>query len=121
MSALLLCTEPSPPSTCLERFRVRASGWIDATNFGGARATRSPEGIRLRWNTPFLSSAKESRVGYPSHFIVKRSKPLELKLFVPLPNAGHEPRSFVPVMFWRDMTRQGNLFSVNLGSDRCEG
>jgi hypothetical protein len=121
MSANPLCDEPEV-DPCPPKFRLQASAWIDARNFGRAPIETDPTaGIRLRWTCPFWSIPVAQRVGWPERYIVERSGPLSaetLRSFTP--SVGHDSRSPTPMYLWRELERHDALNFRAAGKD-CQG
>lgn len=119
MSSLVLCTEPVPGLQCPEPFRLRASAWIDGSNFGSLSEQYVPAGIRLRWNLPFLYGESGPR-RFPTRFRVKRSRGLTQKLFIPVADVGQDPTIFAPSELWLTATRgrEGDNYLI-FDEDSC--
>jgi|GEM_PF-3682706 len=96
----LLCDQPATDH-CPPRFRVVASSWIDARNFGDtAIKTAPPAGIRLRW-PPFIAAPGIDRIGKPYRYIVERAGPLPAEMMIEFrPRVGHASRSPTPKALW---------------------
>lgn len=123
MSSFLTCNEPEI-STCKEDFRLSASGWIDENNFGSPRvpiATRPPNGLRLRWNFPFLNPEFDKSRDYPLNFIVWRTGDLTAtkQFFRPKVTTGHKPRTLAPNKLWRNMNKRSDI-RFHVGTDSCD-
>ena len=124
MAKHLLCDEV-PVNQCAPIFRLVASAWIDATNFGPHEVgSDPPAGIRLRWNCPFVSGPPSERLGKPVRFIVERAGPfnpaggrwLSFK-----PRVGHESRSPTPAELWRPLPALDDRLTFRALGDDCDG
>ncbi|MBK5395466.1 hypothetical protein JFU47_01720 [Pseudomonas sp. TH39(2020)] len=123
MNFSMLCDEP-PVQVCPPKFRLRASGWIDSTNIGDNKiGTPPPQGIRLRWNCPFLEFEAMQRPGKPLVYEVQRSRPFDQNsLWLPSPSAGHLPRTPTPRELWQPLGQEnGNDFLFSVEGDPCRG
>lgn len=121
MTMHLLCNEPSS-QRCRPRFRLHASAWIDATNFGPSPIkTAPPAGIRLRWTNPFLADPVANRKGQPIRYVVERAGPLSVEgLQEFAPRVGHISRSPTPSSMWRKLDQADQLTFRAIG-DECHG
>ena len=121
MPDFITCTT-APDIICPPIFALRVSGWIGAQNIGDSMpgiATPPPEGIRLRWNCPFLGSDPAGRIGYPTRFRVLRTADVSgWNLIRRNPSAGHIPRTLAPQRLWHTVHLSGS--EAYVGNNPCD-
>lgn len=120
MSQHILCNEPAT-GRCAPGFRLQASAWIDATNFGQHSIdVDPPAGIRLRWTCPFIALPPAERLGRPVSFIVERSALHIDNLYDFDPDVGHRSRAPTPRALWSPLDLADRL-TFRVPGPECQG